>query len=146
MNRPKLNTENLITLPANVEIPTYRREDIKAGIVHIGIGGFHRAHQAYFMDRLLQSGVASDWGRCGVALLESDRKIYDVFSEQDGLYTLMIPNADGRFSAQVIGSITELLYAPENPSKVISKMADKSIKLITLTITEGGYNFTSDGS
>src|SRR5690606_10861232 len=109
-------------------------------------GGFHRAHQAYFMDRLLQSGVASDWGICGVALLESDRKIYDVLSEQDGLYTLMIPNADGRFSAQVIGSITELLYAPENPSKVISKMADKSIKLITLTITEGGYNFTSDGS
>ena len=130
----------------DVHLPTYRREEVKAGVVHIGIGGFHRAHQAYFIDRLLEQGIATEWGICGVALLESDRKIYDVLSEQHGLYTLMIPNTDGSFSARVIGSIVELFYAPENPFAVIRKMADKSIRLITLTITEGGYNFTSEGS
>ncbi len=145
-NQIQLNAKNLAALPARIHVPTYTRQKVKAGIVHIGIGGFHRAHQAYFVDCLLQKKMAADWGICGVALLKSDRKIYDVLSEQDGLYTLMIPDADGDFSAQVIGSIVELLYAPENPSAVICKMAEKSIRIITLTITEGGYNFTSDGS
>lgn len=147
MTKPiQLNKANLNTLPTDVYVPTYNREEVRAGIVHIGIGGFHRAHQAYFIDRLLEQGMATEWGICGVALLESDRKIYDVLSEQNGLYTLMIPDAEGKFSASVIGSIVELLYAPANPSVVIHKMADKSIRLITMTITEGGYNFTSSGS
>lgn len=146
MTKPiQLNDENLNILSAAIKIPLYRRSEVCAGVVHIGIGGFHRAHQAYFIDRLLEQGWATDWGICGVALLESDRKIYDVLSKQDGLYTLMIPDAEGHFSAQVIGSIVELLYAPENPSVVIARIADASIRLITLTITEGGYNFTSDG-
>ena len=135
-----------MSLPAAIKIPLYNRNEVRAGIAHIGIGGFHRAHQAYFVDRLLEQGLATDWGICGIALLESDRRIYDVLSVQDGLYTLMIPDAKGNFSAQVIGSIVELLYAPENPSAAIAKMADEPIRLITLTITEGGYNFTSDGS
>jgi len=93
----------------------------------------------------LERGQATDWGICGVALLESDRKIYDVLSKQEGLYTLMIPDTEGRFSAQVIGSIIEWLYAPANPAATISKIAEASIRLITLTITEGGYNFNGDG-
>jgi len=114
--------------------------------MHIGVGGFHRAHQAYLIDRLLEQGAATDWGICGVALLESDRKIYDVLSEQDGLYTLMIPDAGGNFSVRIIGSIIEMLYAPQDPAAVILKMADKSVRLITLTITEGGYNLTPNGN
>jgi mannitol 2-dehydrogenase len=87
-----------------------------------------------------------DWGICGIALLEADWWIYEALSEQDGLYTLVIPDVEGNFSARVIGSIVEVLYAPQDPSAVIRKMADKSIRLITLTITEGGYNLTSDGN
>jgi len=146
MTKPiQLNGQNLLGLPAQVQIPRYRRDRVRAGIVHIGIGGFHRAHQAYFIDRLLEQGRATDWGICGIALLESDRKIYDVLSKQDGLYTLMIPDGEGHFSAQVIGSMVEWLYAPENSTSTIAKIADASTRLITLTITEGGYNFNSDG-
>mgnify|MGYP002072143372 CR=1 FL=1 len=141
----QLNTDNLTRLAPAVHVPVYNRGKIKSGIVHIGIGGFHRAHQAYCIDRLLEQGLAADWGICGISLLVPDRKIHDVLAKQEGLYTLMIPDATGNFSARVIGSVTELLYAPENPSAAIQKMADKSIRLITLTITEGGYNFTSDG-
>lgn len=142
----KLNTENLTMLNANVRIPMYDRKVVGVGIVHIGIGGFHRAHQAYLVNQLLEQGMATNWGICGVALLASDRKIYDILSEQDGLYTLMVPDGDGNFSAQVIGSIVELLYAPDNPLAAMRKMADESTRIITLTITEGGYNFTSDGN
>ena len=116
MKTLQLNTENLTALDASVHIPMYRRKEVQAGILHIGIGGFHRAHQAYLIDRLLAQGTAADWGICGVALLEPDRKIYDVLSAQDGLYTLVIPDTNGNFSAQVIGAIVELLYAPDNPS------------------------------
>lgn len=142
----KLNTKNLAMLNTNIRIPTYDRKEVKVGIVHIGIGGFHRAHQAYLVNQLLEQGMATHWGICGVALLGADRKIYDVLLEQDGLYTLIVPDIEGNFSTQVIGSIVELLYAPENPSAVIRKMADKSIGIVTLTITEGGYNYTSDGN
>lgn len=142
----KLNAKNLTTLSANIRIPMYDRRKLRTGIVHIGIGGFHRAHQAYLVNQLLEQGVAANWGICGVALLASDRKIYDILSEQDGLYTLMVPDGDGNFSAQVIGSIVELLYAPDNPLAAMRRMADESTRIITLTITEGGYNFTSDGN
>lgn len=142
---PLKHVVNELQVSKDIHIPRYNRSDVKTGIVHIGVGGFHRAHQAYLIDRLLEQG-ATGWGICGVALLESDRKIYDVLSEQDGLYTLMIPDTKGSFSVRIIGSIIEMLYAPEDPGAVIFKMADESIRLITLTITEGGYNLNSDGN
>lgn len=141
-----LNIKNLDKLPERIAVPAYKRDQVRVGMVHIGIGGFHRAHQAYFVDSLLAQGLASGWGICGIALLESDKRIYDVLSKQDGLYTLMVPDAEGNLSARVIGSIIELLYAPGDPASVVAKMADESIRLITLTITEGGYNFDSEGN
>ncbi|WP_316813259.1 mannitol dehydrogenase family protein [Pedobacter heparinus] len=140
----ELNALNLSSVPENVKIPTYDRSKVKTGIVHVGIGGFHRAHQAYYTDELLQSHGADDWGICGIALLETDKKIYDVLARQDGLYTLMITEQDGRKHARVIGSIVEYLFAPLNPAAVIKKMADPGVRIITLTITEGGYNFHPD--
>ena len=136
----KLNAANLSSLPKAVKVPGYDRSKIKTGIVHVGIGGFHRAHQAFYTDQLLEHGV-TDWGICGIALLQHDKKIYDTLVGQDGLYTLMITEADGTKTARVIGSITEYLFAPENPNAVIEKMAHPDTKIITLTITEGGYNF-----
>ncbi len=142
----QLNTKNFAALPTSVHLPQYRREEVRTGIVHIGIGGFHRAHQAYAIDRLLELGTATEWGICGIALRESDRSIYEALSHQDGLYTLLIPDSKGNFSARVIASIVELLYAPQDPEAAIRRMADNTVRLITLTITEGGYNFTHDGT
>jgi mannitol 2-dehydrogenase len=138
----KLNAENLHLLPREVAIPAYDRSEIKTGIVHIGIGGFHRAHEAFYTDQVLHHN-SKNWGICGIALLNTDNKIHNVLKDQDGLYTLMITESDGTLTARIIGSITEYLFAPENPGAAIEKMADPDIRIITLTITEGGYNFSA---
>jgi mannitol 2-dehydrogenase len=137
----KLNAKNLSSLPKEVIVPAYDRAKVKTGIVHVGIGGFHRAHQAFYTDQLLAEFGVTDWGICGIALLNHDKRIYDTLVDQDGLYSLMITEADGSTHVKVIGSIVEYLFAPENPDAVIEKMAHPDVKIITLTITEGGYNF-----
>jgi mannitol 2-dehydrogenase len=138
-----LNAKNLTRLPKEVKIPAYDRSKIKTGIAHIGVGGFHRSHEAYYTDQVLHQQNANNWGICGISLLESDRTIFDTLVQQNGLYTLMIKEPDGKLSARVIGSITEFLFAPENPDAVIEKLAHSDIRIISLTITEGGYNFNS---
>ena len=139
----ELNETNLIKVTKEVKTPAYDRQKIKTGILHIGVGGFHRAHQAYYMDELFQKFGVSDWGICGVALLEKDKKIFDILTEQNNLYTLIIYDSDEKIDARIIGSITELLFAPDNLDKVISKIASPDIKIVSLTITEGGYNMNS---
>ncbi|WP_054850964.1 mannitol dehydrogenase family protein [Olleya sp. ITB9] len=141
MENLKLNTKNLSAIGERIAIPKYSRSDIKTGIVHVGIGGFHRAHEAFYTDQLLQDESVKDWGICGVALLDFDTKIYNTLREQDGLYTLIVKELDGTHTKRVIGAITEYLFAPENPTTVIEKMASPEVKIITLTITEGGYNY-----
>ncbi|MDV7188300.1 mannitol dehydrogenase family protein [Lutibacter sp. TH_r2] len=136
-----LNQNNLAEIANKVPCPTYNRNNIKTGIVHVGIGGFHRAHEAFYTDQLLHDESVKEWGICGVALLDFDTKIYNTLKEQDGLYTLIVKELDGTLTKRVIGSIVECLFAPENPSKVIEKMASSDVKIITLTITEGGYNY-----
>lgn len=136
-----LNEENLPSIAGKVSCPSYDRSDIKTGIVHVGVGGFHRAHQAFYTDELLEEGKSNDWGICGVALLPFDDKIYKVLKKQDGLYTLIVKELDGSLSIRVIGSLVEYLFAPENPQAVIKKMANPGTKIISLTITEGGYNY-----
>lgn len=135
----KLNTANLSQLSESVTIPTYDRTNVKTGIVHVGIGGFHRSHQAFYTDQLLQTNNGDNWGICGVALLPLDSKIFNVLNDQNGLYTLIIKELDGTWNVRVIGAIVEFLFAPENPTAVIEKMANIDTKIITLTITEGGY-------
>ncbi|WP_452226872.1 mannitol dehydrogenase family protein [Lacinutrix cladophorae] len=141
MENLKLNNKNLSEISERIAVPKYNRETIKTGIVHVGIGGFHRAHEAFYTDQLLQNEAVKDWGICGVALLDFDTKIYNTLKEQDGLYTLIVKELDGTHTKRVIGAITECLFAPENPLKVIEKMASPEVKIITLTITEGGYNY-----
>ncbi|MFB9056739.1 mannitol dehydrogenase family protein [Mariniflexile ostreae] len=137
----KLNQKNLAEIANRIPCPTYNRSSIKTGIVHVGIGGFHRAHEALYTDQLLHDESITDWGICGVALLNFDTKIYHTLKEQDGLYTLIVKELDGSHTTRVIGAIVECLYAPENPIKVIEKMASPEVKIISLTITEGGYNY-----
>ncbi len=139
----KLNSKNLPFIPKEATLPEYDRSVLKAGIVHIGVGAFHRAHQAYYTDILLQNPANKGWGICGIGLLDSDRRIIDALVQQDGLYTVLITEPDGILTARVIGSMVECLYAPDNPGAVIDKLADPDSKIVTLTITEGGYNFDS---
>ncbi|HKV20683.1 MAG TPA: mannitol dehydrogenase family protein [Mycobacterium sp.] len=123
--------------------PTYDRDAVGVGIVHFGVGGFHRAHQAMYVDQLLERGLAKDWGICGVGVMPSDRRMADILDAQDGLYTLVLENPDGTRDARVIGSIVKYLYAPDDPEAVIELLAAPTTRIISLTITEGGYNVDS---
>src|SRR5699024_9599869 len=87
---PTLNNANLSHLPADVPVPSYDRSRVTTGIVHFGVGGFHRAHQAMYLDTLMNAGKALDWGICGIGILPSDRRMADVMAAQDGLYTLVL--------------------------------------------------------
>ncbi|CAN5777696.1 mannitol dehydrogenase family protein [soil metagenome] len=128
------------TLPQlSVAKPTYNRDEITVGIVHFGVGGFHRAHQAYYVDKLLEQGKAKDWGICGVGVLPNDRKMKDALDAQDGLYTLILVNPDGSRDVRVIGSIVDYLFAPDDPEAVVELLAAPSTRIVEMTITEGGY-------
>ncbi|MBG0740806.1 mannitol dehydrogenase family protein [Paeniglutamicibacter antarcticus] len=122
-------------------VPGYDRSTLTTGIVHFGMGGFHRAHQAMYLDRLMNQGKASDWAICGVGVLPQDEKMKRVMAEQDCLYTLLLKNPDGTREARVIGSVAQYLFAPDDPEAVIEKMASAEIRIVSLTVTEGGYNF-----
>jgi mannitol 2-dehydrogenase len=136
-----LNHSNLIQIAKKVPCPNYNRNRLKTGIVHIGVGGFHRSHQAYYIHQLLEKFDNKDWAICGVGLREADRKMYDILKKQDRLYTLTIQHPDRTIENEVIGSIKEMLLAVDTPDVVIAKMAHPDTKIVSLTITEGGYNF-----
>jgi mannitol 2-dehydrogenase len=121
-------------------VPAYDRDLVTAGVVHVGVGGFHRAHQAMYHDRLMNEGMALDWGICGVGVLAADRSMKQALGAQDGLYTLVLKHSDGTYEPRVIGSIVEYLFAPDDPEAVIEKMAAEPTRIVSLTITEGGYN------
>ena len=140
---PPLTQQNLTELPEGVPGPGYDRGRLRTGIVHFGVGGFHRAHQAMYLDRLMNEGKALDWAICGVGVMPADLGMRDVLDAQDGLYTLVVKAPDGTFEPRVIGSIKEYLFAPEDPEAVIAKMASPEIKIVSLTVTEGGYNINA---
>ena len=135
-----LNEAALPELEDRLSIPSYHRHAVRTGIVHFGVGGFHRSHQAMFIDRLLNLGGSQDWGICGVGVLPSDDRMHNVLTSQDGLYTLVLKGTDGTEDARVIGSITEYLFAPNDPAAVIRKLADPATRIVSLSITEGGYS------
>ncbi len=123
-----------------VAVPGYDRSQVTAGIVHIGVGGFHRAHQAMYLDRLMNEGKAMDWGICGLGVLPSDERMRDALRGQDHLYTLVLKDNDGTWEPRVIGSIVDFVLAPEDPEAAIEKLADPAIRIVSLTVTEGGYS------
>jgi mannitol 2-dehydrogenase len=135
-----LTEQTLAQLDAGVSVPRYDRRQVTTGIVHIGVGNFHRSHQAMYLDTLMNRGEAMDWGICGVGLQPSNARMRDVMAAQDGLYTLVLRHSDGSWDARVIGSIVEFLLAADDPEAVIEKMAAPATRIVSLTITEGGYN------
>jgi mannitol 2-dehydrogenase len=137
----QLNQENLSEIGSVIPVPNYNRTTNKIGIVHIGVGGFHRAHQAYYLHQLRQLGEASEWNICGIGLREADSNLHDIFKKQDHLYTLMVKHPDGKIEPEVIGSIIDFEMGTSNPESVIARMANADTRIVSLTITEGGYNF-----
>ena len=135
-----ISTGTLDALAATLPVPQYDRSRVTVGIVHIGVGAFHRAHEAMYVDRLLATGEDMAWGICGVGVLAGDRGVHDALKSQDGLYTLVLKHPDGRLEPRVIGSIVELLLAPDDPEAVIEKMAGPEIRIVSMTVTEGGYH------
>ncbi len=139
-----LNQANLAAIAERspeVELPAYDRTKVTVGMVHFGVGGFHRAHQAMYLDRLMNQGKALDWGLCGVGVLPGDERMKNVMANQDCLYTLVTKAPDGTQDPRVIGSIVEYLFAPDDPNAVIERIAHPDTKIVSLTVTEGGYNF-----
>ena len=136
-NAMDLNNSTLKSLP--IDAPKYDRGTVSVGIAHIGAGHFHRAHQAAYINLLLQHGVAHEWGICGVGVMPADWTMRDVLNDQDGLYTLILENPDGSRDAQVIGSIIDYRYAPDDPESALEVLGAPSTRIISLTITEGGY-------
>ncbi|TIP01941.1 MAG: mannitol dehydrogenase family protein [Mesorhizobium sp.] len=138
----RLSNATIAKLPVEVLIPRYARNSVTPGIVHLGVGAFHRAHQAAYVDACLADGE-SDWGIVGVSLRSPDTR--DALKPQDGLYTLAIRDSAGE-QLQVIGSIQSLLVAPEDPGAVLAALTDPRIRIVTLTITEKAYLRAADGT
>jgi mannitol 2-dehydrogenase len=136
---PRLATPALGRLDPRVSVPGYERRRVSVGWVHIGPGAFHRAHQAMYLDAYLGGTDDTTWGICTVGLLPGDTAVRDVLVEQEGLYTLLTVQPDGATDARVVGSIVRHLHAPDDPAAVLATLADPRTRVVSLTITEGGY-------
>ncbi len=137
----RLNNASLGKLAGNVELPGYDRGRVAPGIVHIGFGAFHRAHQALAIDDCLRGGY-SEWGIIAASLRSSATR--DALAPQDMLYTVVLSGCNQR-RHRVIGSIIDAIVAPENPNRLIDAMSDPRIRIVSLTITEKGYLRNSRG-
>jgi mannitol 2-dehydrogenase len=138
----RLNQSALACLGPGIAVPGYDRDAVAHSIVHIGVGGFFRAHQALYLDDLLRKPGHAQWGYCGVGLLPHDAAIRDAMLTQDCLYTLVERSAHGD-TPRVVGALLEFMYAPDDPQAVLEKMADPGTRIVSLTITEGGYYIDS---
>ena len=139
----RLSLATLDNLPTTVTRPTYAREDISAGIVHFGIGNFHRAHQAMYLDQLMSAGKAHDWAIIGAGVFEGERRGRDTLMAQDWLTTLVEQSAEVS-QARVIGSMVDFI-TPADAAATIARMTQPDIRIVSLTITEGGYFLDAAG-
>jgi len=138
----RLHPSRLDTLPARVERPRYDRAALRAGIVHLGVGAFQRAHLAVVNEAAMHASGDLRWGTIGVSLRSPDTR--DALLPQAGLYTVAIRDSaeDGqsRESLQVVGNLLEVMVAPENPGAVLARLAHDDTRIVGLTITEKGYH------
>lgn len=131
----RLSNGGIRDINSGIAVPAYDRKAVTPGIVHIGVGAFHRAHQAVYVDDCLAAG-ASDWGIVGASLRSADTR--DALNPQDGLYALAVQDASGE-KLRVIGSLLDMLVAPESPEALIARMADPATRIVSLTVTEKAY-------
>ncbi|MEM8852289.1 MAG: mannitol dehydrogenase family protein [Pseudomonadota bacterium] len=133
----RLSLAHLGSLPNGVGRPAYRREDLTPGIVHFGVGNFHRAHQAVYLDRLMNQGLAHDYAIVGVGTRPGDAAVVDALTPQDCLTTVVEQSAQAS-SARITGVMTQMI-GPGHTGAIIDALADPRTRIVSLTITEGGY-------
>ncbi len=134
----RLSAAVLADLPEDIGRPSYDREAVRTGVIHLGIGAFHRAHQATLFEAALEAGDMR-WGVCGVSLRSA--AVRDQLAPQDGLYSLVERGAAGE-RVRIIGAVRNVLVAPEDPEAVIAALASPDVHIVTLTITEKGYKLS----
>ena len=134
----RLSRETLAEVPREIETPRYRRQDLSPGIIHIGLGNFHRAHQAWYLHRLMQQGKALDWAIIGAGVRPYDADMRERLQKQDYLTTLIELDPSGT-SAEVTGPMIDYLPVEDGNGPLIRAMADPAIRIVSLTVTEGGY-------
>ncbi len=134
----RLSDATLQDLPSAVQRPNYDRSALTPGIVHIGLGNFHRAHQAWYLHRLMQQGQALDWAIIGAGVRPNDEQQRERLAAQDYLTTLIELDPAGR-AAEVIGPMIGFVPVQEGNAPLIAQMADPAIRIVALTVTEGGY-------
>ncbi len=139
----KLSAKTLPQLKDRAQVPQYDRTKYKSGIVHMSVGGFHRSHQALYIDELM-SKEPGDWLITGVGLLDSDKEPLAALAAQDHYYTVVERTAT-EDTIKIVGAIHETLHAPSNPAAVLKRLQDPAIKILSLTITEKGYCYDSKG-
>jgi len=129
-------------LAPDVALPEYDRARLRAGIAHIGVGNFHRAHEGLFVDRCLHLDGQADWAICGIGLGDSHqaRAKAEAYKHQSGLFTLTEFAPTGEVATRVIGAMIEYIHAPSDPEAVAERLSDPAIRIVSLTMTEGGYN------
>ncbi|MBB4227985.1 mannitol dehydrogenase family protein [Rhizobium mongolense] len=137
-----LSEGTLSSISGRVKTPQYDRAKVQPGIVHIGVGNFFRAHEALYVEKCLEMEGQEAWGIVGVGLGDGPdkRAKADAVNSQNGLYTLTEFSPDGSTSIRVIGALLEFLHAPASPELVLAQLANATTKIVSLTITEGGYN------
>jgi mannitol 2-dehydrogenase len=138
-----LSLAALPALPAAVARPTYARGDLSPGILHFGLGNFHRAHQAAYLDRLMNAGRAHDWAIVGAGVFDAERRGRDLLAGQDWLTTLVEQSADTT-KARVLGSMVDFVD-PGDAAATVARMARPDIRIVSLTVTEGGYFLDAEG-
>jgi len=137
-NMQRLCSANLAAIGAVVPVPTYDRSGLMPGIVQIGVGNFHRAHHAWYLHRLFQQGLNHDWAIIGAGVRPCDGEMREKMHAQDYLTTLIELGPDGS-SAEVIGPMIDYLPVVDGNAPLIAQLADPKIRIVALTVTEGGY-------
>lgn len=133
----KLADANLSELAGKAAVPAYDRASLKAGILHFGVGNFHRAHQAVYLDDLFNAGGDHDWAIVGAGVLPSDKTLKAKLKRQDYLTTIVEQEAD-KSAARVTGAMIDYIEPGDTPA-IVARLADPAIRIVSLTITEGGY-------
>ncbi|WP_404400193.1 mannitol dehydrogenase family protein [Pelagibacterium halotolerans] len=139
----KLAASSLRTLPPSVAVPKYSHRDLSPGIVHFGVGNFHRAHQAAYLDALFNLGEDRDWGLIGAGVRPADAQMREVLARQDFLTTIVEQEAQGT-TAHVTAPMIDYI-APGDTARLIETLASPEIRIVSMTITEGGYFLDSEG-
>ncbi|MDV7141847.1 mannitol dehydrogenase family protein [Tropicimonas sp. TH_r6] len=134
----KLSADTLGDLHPEIARPAYDRSKVTAGILHVGLGNFHRAHQAVYLDDLLAKGGAPDWGILGAGVMPADTTMREGLKEQDCLYTVLEQDASGD-AGRIIGVMTDFAPVSANHAGILRAMENPAIRIVSLTVTEGGY-------